>query len=242
MKKTIVTLNHESLPASVREFLYGASIYDSSSSNAQTYFIDSKQPIFLKISKIGSLKSEYNMTQFLHTHHMAPKALLYVSDEENDYLVTEAIHGEDGIENIHIVNPKKLVSVFGEYLRMLHSLPTDGCPYPDKTTDYLNEASERGIDTSSLNEIHYTPNDNVVIHGDYCLPNIIMENFSFKGFIDLGEGGIGDRHHDLYWGLWTLNYNLKTEDYHDTFLDAYGRKDIDPVGLNYFTKLNEVMN
>jgi Aminoglycoside phosphotransferase len=69
------------------------------------------------------------------------------------------------------------------------------------------------------------------------LPNIIMDNFAFKGFIDAGNGGIGDRHYDLYWGIWTLQYNLKTDKYRDVFLDAYGRKDIDDEGLKYFTKL-----
>jgi kanamycin kinase len=28
----------------------------------------------------------------------------------------------------------------------------------------------------------------------------------------------------LFWGIWTLKYNLKTEKYKDTFLDAYGRE------------------
>lgn len=88
-----------------------------------------------------------------------------------------------------------------------------------------------------MNEYNYSAIDNVIIHGDYCLPNIIMDNFSFKGFIDLGYGGVGDRHYDIYWGIWTLNYNLKTDNYRDIFLDAYGRNDINDDGLNYFTKL-----
>jgi kanamycin kinase len=63
-----------------------------------------------------------------------------------------------------------------------------------------------------------------------------MDNFSFKGFIDLGYGGLGDRHYDIYWGIWTLNNNLKTDEYRDIFLYAYGRNDISNNGLNYFTK------
>jgi kanamycin kinase len=39
--------------------------------------------------------------------------------------------------------------------------------------------------------------------------------------------GVGDRHYDLFWGIWTLNYNLKTDKYKDIFLDAYGRSLID---------------
>jgi kanamycin kinase len=81
----------------------------------------------------------------------------------------------------------------------------------------LKAKDAKGIDLSIANEYSYSPIDNVIIHGDYCLPNIIMDNFSFKSFIDLGDGGLGDRHNDIYLGLWTLNYNLKTDTYRDLF-------------------------
>jgi kanamycin kinase len=103
----------------------------------------------------------------------------------------------------------------------------------------LTEVLAKGIDPRLLNTIGYTASDNVLIHGDYCLPNIVMDHFSFAGFIDLGSGGIGDRHHDLYWGNWTLNYNLKTDNYKDIFLDAYGRNDVEEAGLEYFAMLNK---
>ena len=62
-----------------------------------------------------------------------------------------------------------------------------------------------------------------LLHGDYCLPNIMLDNWRFRGFIDLDCGGIGDRHVDLFWGIWSLGFNLKTDAYRDRFLDAYGR-------------------
>ena len=67
----------------------------------------------------------------------------------------------------------------------------------------------------------------VLLHGDYCLPNIILDNWKFSGFIDLDCAGVGDRHIDLFWGVWTLGFNLKTNQYRDRFLDAYGRDKID---------------
>ena len=66
-----------------------------------------------------------------------------------------------------------------------------------------------------------------LLHGDYCLPNILLNNWNFSGFIDLGNGGVGDRHIDLFWGAWTLFFNLKTDRYRDRFLDAYGREDVE---------------
>ena len=67
-----------------------------------------------------------------------------------------------------------------------------------------------------------------LLHGDYCLPNIMLDNWTFSGLIDLDTGGVGDRHVDLFWGTWSLRFNLKTDAYRQRFLDAYGRENIEP--------------
>ena len=66
-----------------------------------------------------------------------------------------------------------------------------------------------------------------LIHGDPCLPNILCHEGAFSTFIDLGQAGAGDRHMDLYWTIWSLEYNLKTDRYTEDFLDKYGRENID---------------
>jgi kanamycin kinase len=62
-----------------------------------------------------------------------------------------------------------------------------------------------------------------LLHGDYCLPNIILDDWRFSGFIDLDNAGVGDRHVDVFWGIWSLRYNLKTDKYRERFIDGYGR-------------------
>lgn len=241
MNRTEISFDIETVPAAIRPYMKGSKIYDSScSENAKTLFVRGAECAFLKISKKGELERECGMTRFLHGHRVAPGVIAYASDADHDYLFSEAVSGEDGTAAMHIEDPGRLAGVFGEHLRMLHSLPIEGCPYPDRTAEMVNEAANRGADVRLLSEANYSANDHVIIHGDYCLPNIIMDNFAFKGFIDLGDGGLGDRHHDLYWGIWTLRYNLKTNHYKDVFLDAYGRKEIDVDGLAYFTKLNQL--
>ena len=42
---------------------------------------------------------------------------------------------------------------------------------------------------------------------------------------------MGDRHIDLFWGMWSLWYNLKTDKYTDRFLDAYGRDRVETEKL-----------
>lgn len=63
------------------------------------------------------------------------------------------------------------------------------------------------------------------------MPNIILKDWKLSGFIDVGAGGVGDRHIDLFWGAWTLNFNLKTDKYRNRFFDAYGRDKVDESKL-----------
>ncbi len=243
MKKTEITFDEASLPEALSPYLDKAKIYDSScSEEAQTLYIDGPQPAYLKISKEGMLFREMKMLGFLHSHALAPIVLAYISENGQDYLLSEALEGEDGIAERYLQEPIRLAEVFGASLRILHSLPIEGCPFPSRMAEMLAQ-SERNIlrgyadkaiigkdvkvASERLSALILSGVEDVVMHGDYCLPNIILQDFCLKGFVDLGTGGIGDRHYDLFWGIWTLEYNLKTEIYKDAFLDAYGRQDFD---------------
>jgi kanamycin kinase len=70
-----------------------------------------------------------------------------------------------------------------------------------------------------------------LLHGDYCLPNIILNDWKFSGFVDLSNAGVGDRHIDIFWAIWTLNFNLKTDKYRKRFIEAYGKDKIDDEKL-----------
>ncbi|WP_068618413.1 aminoglycoside 3'-phosphotransferase [Paenibacillus tuaregi] len=243
MNRTLVSWeNIGTVPSSIRSYLKGAQFYDSScSEQAQTLYIEGTERLFLKISKKGTLERERIMTDFLHSHKLAPQVIAFDSDKDKDYLLLEALDGEDCTAEIHRKHPDRLAGALGGYLRKLHELPLAGCPFPERTAELIGEMTDKGISADDLDKFGYIPEDRVVIHGDYCLPNvIIMDQFELQGFIDLGSGGIGDRHYDIYWGLWTLRYNFNTERLEDLFLDAYGRQDVDPDGLRYFAKLVEL--
>ena len=126
---------------------------------------------------------------------------------------------------------------------MLHETPFACCPITDRTAEYLATArrnyQRRAYDITLFpdNWGYRSPEEawqvveasgallqtDTLLHGDYCLPNILLDNWVFTGFIDLAAGGLGDRHFDLHWGLWSLAFNLKTHRYRDRFLDTYGR-------------------
>lgn len=247
MKKIFINPCTEMFPAVLKPYLAQAKLYDSSCSEAaRTIYIEGDVRAYLKIDAQGKLLREKEMTCFMHRHGLAPQILEYLSSDGKDYLLTAALYGEDGISDKLLAFPLRLAAVMGEYLRLIHALPVEGCPYPNRTAEMISESEanilrgyadteiitkEIPLAATRLAQLKTKGVDDVVIHGDYCLPNIIMQDFKLQGFVDLGTGGVGDRHYDLFWGIWTLNYNLKTDKYRDVFLDAYGRQEFDAERL-----------
>jgi kanamycin kinase len=60
-----------------------------------------------------------------------------------------------------------------------------------------------------------------LIHGDFCLPNVLVEHGHLTGLVDVGRSGLGDPRDDLAAGLWSLHYNYG-HGYGQHFLESYG--------------------
>lgn len=250
MKRSFLKTDEISFPEEVRGLIREAEIYDSSCSpEARVFYIARDGGYFLKRAGRGTLLDEAEMTRYFHGKGLGAEVLLYKADEY-DWLLTRRIEGEDCT---HFVDcPRLLCDRLALSLRALHECSFEGCPRPLRTSSYLALAKKNYMngcyDTSlfdknysfasaddayrALSECKEGLISDVLIHGDYCLPNIILlKNYSLSGFIDLGNGGVANRHIDLFWGAWSLFYNLKTDEYRGRFFDAYGRDKIDPLLL-----------
>lgn len=243
MQRKLITPDIDTYPAVFHTFMKDAAVYDSSCSPmARVVFIDKDQGYYLKSAKKGSLKREAELTRFFHRKGLATEVLAYVSDER-DWLLTARVAGEDCTDAVYLSDPKRLCDTTAKLLRELHSVDPAGCPVPNRTANYIQTATynyHNGIYDATLfpdnwgyrsaveaftviKECGNALKTDTLLHGDYCLPNIMLDNWKFSGFIDLDNGGVGDRHVDLFWGAWTLFFNLKTDKYRERFLDAYGR-------------------
>lgn len=206
------------LPEALRPFAEGASLFDSSCSEAaRVWFTNLDGGCYIKTAPKTTLKSEAEMNAFFHSRGIGPEVLAYLPGAQ-DWLVTRAIPGEDCLYAPYLEDPGRLSALLGELLRQLHETDPTGCPAADLNSSLY--PSHPGLLT-----------ERVLCHGDYCLPNVMLRNWQFSGFIDVGHGGIGDRHIDLYWGCWSILYNLKEEKWCRRFLDAYGREDVDTEKL-----------
>lgn len=251
MKRTLTQVDFDRIPQIFHSYLTDGTIYDSSCSReAQVWFLDRDGGYFLKTAQKGALEKEAELTRYFHKKGLAAEVVLYYS-ENADWLLTTRVAGEDCTDAVYLADPKRLCDTIGLQLRQLHEMDFSDCPVTDHTAAYLALAERNyrnGIFDADLfpddwgyrsaseawsvleREGHLLRSD-TLLHGDYCLPNIMLDRWKFSGFIDLGNGGVGDRHIDLFWGAWTLRFNLKTDAYRDRFFDAYGRDKFDPEML-----------
>ena len=252
MKKTLISKIPYNLPFNIEKICCGKRIFDSSCSpEAKVYFIERDGGMYLKCAKKGTLKREAMMTDYFHKKGLGTEVIDYISDKQ-DFMLTRAVAGEDCTHKDYLSTPKKLCDVMADRLRRLHELDISDCPIQDRVSEYISLAESNYL-SDNYDKSHFPDSfgyssgeeaykyfskgkrllkNEVLIHGDYCLPNIVLNDWHFSGFIDLGNGGVGDRHVDLFWGAWTLGFNLGTDAYRDRFFDAYGRELVDEDKLD----------
>ena len=248
MKRTLITPHLETFPPVFHSLLTEAPVYDSSCSpEARVLYIEKEGGLYLKSAAAGSLAREAAMTRFFHGKGLGTEVLDYRTEGERDWMLTVRVKGEDCTHTDYLSHPERLCDLTATLLRELHECDTAGCPIPDHTVRYLS-LSEQNYRTGNYDASLFPDNwgyasadeawqmieaeghrleTNTLLHGDYCLPNIMLDGWRFSGFIDVGNGGVGDRHVDLFWGAWSLFFNFKTDRYRDRFFDAYGRDRVD---------------
>ena len=242
MKKIKTEVNIKSFPNEIRHLFENATVYDSScSSEATVYYIDSGY--YVKIDELHSLADEAALNKLFHARELGVEVIAYISTDK-DYLVTRSAVGEDLTH--YLQNPEKLCKLLATSLRKLHSQPINDVPVSSRFQRYMDSVNgdyDGGYYDESVLMNRYIVKSkeeawsimqankpllvaDTLIHGDACLPNIIQNNGSFSCFIDFNMAGVGSKYIDLYWAIWSLQYNLKTDAYTDLFLDIYGRDNI----------------
>lgn len=247
------------LPTKIQDFIGNAKLTDTSGcSGAKTYFIDKGSGYYLKIWQAGKLENDYKALSYFSKDGFAPKPIMLISNSM-DYLLTESAKGKPAINTSFLEKPKELAIRLGEILRGFHDgMNKKNCPFSNSVEDMMSRVNYNftrshidegmlgyvgGNETNQIynyicENVNVLKND-VVLHGDFCLPNIMMNtDMKLTCFIDLNAAGVGDRHYDIHWGKWSLSYNLKTREYEDLFMDSYGRDAIDAKRLKVISYIS----
>lgn len=151
---------------------------------------------YLKIS--SDLKRELNNLRKFEGKLPVPKVVGFTHIEEKDALLMSTIKGKNLAKLVKEWTAEKVVKKYAEALKIFHS--------------FLSDESQEGT--------------NVLVHGDFCMPNVIFDGDVLSGFIDLGDARIGSVEVDLAAAIWSLERNIG-KGYGLDFLRAYGISDRD---------------
>ena len=198
MQRVLTQINIENYPESLRPLLTGADIYDSRcASGAEVLFIDRDGGYFLKSMKRGELEAEARMTKYFGSLGLGAKVLSF-EQTECDYMLTERVLGEDCTDSRYLSDPKRLCELYAELLYELHQCDFKDCPVQNRIESYSALAFENyrtgNYDKDSFpDSFGYASaeeamdvikkhgsalKNDTLIHGDYCLPNVMLPSLS----------------------------------------------------------------
>lgn len=229
------------------------------------------EDMVLKIEDdLAEAQGQVLMMRWLQGKIPVPQILAYQVSEGKSYLLMEKMQGKMSCDREYLENHKVLLEALSEGLKMLWNVDITECPHRCDLDKMLTKARMRvekgmvdveAVEPTTFGEGGFAdpedllnwleenrPIEEVVLsHGDYCLPNIFLENGRIKGFIDLGRTGVADKWCDIALCYRSLKHNFDGTyggkvypDFNpDMLFDALG---IEPdwEKLKYYTLLDEL--
>jgi len=149
------------------------------------------------VKRAAHLADERDRTAWFAGRLPVPEVLGLYRGFGDDWLLLRAVPGVPLHDPSLGWEPARVARRFGEILREIHAVDSKGCPYGEPGKGH------------------------VLIHGDYCLPNVLVQDGRLSALIDMGGAGLGNPEDDLAAGVWTLQYNYGPG-YAREFLEGYG--------------------
>ncbi|MGN6361492.1 MAG: APH(3') family aminoglycoside O-phosphotransferase [Thermomicrobiales bacterium] len=200
---------------------------------------------YLKVARLGweqSLTAEHERLVWAAGRLPVPPVLAYGRDGEREWLLTAGLAGANATDDGLRADPTRLVALLAAGLRQFHTVSVDDCPF-DSRLDVMVESARQRVTAGlvdaqrdlhrdhgditpeqaldRLEQLRPQQEDLVVCHGDYCLPNVLIQDGRVSGYVDLGQLGVADRWADLATATWSVTWNLGPG-WEDLFLDTYG--------------------
>lgn len=224
---------------------------------------EAKSPFYLKIAPPDpelSFGPEVERLRWLKGRLPVPEVIFYRQDEAGEYLLLTEIAGKMACDPAFEHEPLRLVQALAAGLKMLHSLDIKDCPFDARLDLQIKAARRRTqvglVDENDFDEIRLgrsaaelfhellkrrpATEDLVFTHGDYCLPNVILDptSFGISGFVDLGRCGVADRYQDLALAARSLVYNWD-EKLVPALFEEYGLKEVEWDKVKFYQLLDE---
>lgn len=206
----------------------------------QTGLSDSSVFLFhdkvLKIQQCNEeAENEYQMMLWLQGKLNVPKIIGYEIEGDKSYLLMDKCEGLMACDETYMTNPQLQAKLLAKGLHNLWNVSIENCPSDCSLNIKLALAKynvehdlvdvdnvepdtfgENGFkDPQELLEWLYEnrPEEEFVLsHGDYCLPNVFIQDGDKISYIDLGKTGIADKWCDI-----ALCYRSISNNYHGRY-------------------------
>ena len=196
-----------------------------------------------------------------------PKVIEYTVEDGKSWLLMSRMMGRMCCDKYYMEHSDEMVSLMAEGLKMLWSIDISDCPREFSLEEderkalarikdgrlSAEELAECGFGTAEQmikwmleNKPAYEP---VLSHGDYCLPNVLLENGRISAFIDIGDIGIADKYRDIATCYGSLKNNFGGyfggriyEDFDPALLFKKIGGELDPVKIRYSRLIEKVLS
>ena len=170
------------------------------------------EEFILKISShIDRLLRERDVNDYLDGKVPVSKSVAFDVQDDKGYYLKSCVEGETLIGD-YLKEPVQLAKYLAKAMHMLHGIDVTGCT--------LKNPDSEGF---------------CFVHGDFCLPNILVKDGEISCFIDTEAAGLGDPWIDYAWCIWSYEFNLGTKEYTPILLQELGI-DFDQEKFIYYTK------
>lgn len=192
-----------------------------------------------------------------------PAVLQYHEWKGREYLLLTAVPGANAATPRSPEQCAAVVAALATGLRMLHATNISACPF-DQSRRARVAAAEARVRAGVVDESDFDPvrrgrpaselyaelvasapqsEERVFTHGDYCLPNVLLQEdgaggFRVSGFVDCGNAGVADPYQDLALCARSVARNLGPEWVPGIFA-RYGLERVDESRLAYYQLLDE---
>lgn len=216
-------------------------------------------PAYLKVAKGSTaavdLRSEADRLRWIAGRLPVPDVLFFEEGEVTCLLLTE-VPGAPAHARIDDLGPTAVLAMLAETLREIHELPIEDCPF-DGLFDLEIRRAERRLLEGLVDEAQFVDTvgqapgetlewlrkrrnlltDAVFTHGDFCMPNVMIDEGRVSGVLDWGLAGVADRHRDFMSVQVTLRRNLGPE-WAAPFHEMYGEVEVDQQRVELYSVLN----
>ncbi len=218
---------------------------------------------YLKIATAqarAQLQIEADRILWLGQHLPVPQVIEFTDDGERAFLLMTAIEGVMSCDPVLADHIPQTVHALAEGLQLLQAVPIEDCPFDRRRERQIEFARlqvvNQRVDVDDLepewahfnaeqlyqhllDSVPRQPEKPVLVHGDYCLPNVMINPATLKisGFIDLGHAGVSDAYTDVALAVRSLIRNWGAE-YVPLLFAAYGEP-LDAERLYFYKLLDE---